>query len=51
MAAFDTEARRVLRPMFWLSVFEDPYVDPENARAVAGVGFDMEDPSSNSASD
>jgi len=34
IAVIDAAAKRVLRPMFQLGVFEDPYVDPENARAV-----------------
>ena len=34
MPVIDASARRVLRPMFDLGVFEDPYVDPGNARAV-----------------
>jgi beta-glucosidase len=34
MAAIDTAARRVLKPMFEMGVFENPYVDPEQAKAV-----------------
>jgi len=33
-AVIDTVAKRVLRPMFQMGLFENPYVDPENARAV-----------------
>jgi len=40
LAVIDASVRRVLRPMFQLGVFENPYVDPENARAVvASAGF------------
>jgi beta-glucosidase len=40
MAVIDTVARRVLRPIFQLGLFENPYVDPERARAtVAGAEF------------
>ena len=39
-ALIDAAVRRVLRPMFQLGVFENPYVDPENARiTVASEGF------------
>jgi beta-glucosidase len=33
MAVIDTAARRVLRPAFLMGLFEDPYVDPEKAKA------------------
>ncbi|MCX6538393.1 MAG: glycoside hydrolase family 3 C-terminal domain-containing protein [Acidobacteria bacterium] len=33
MAVIDTVARRVLRPMFQLGLFENPYVDPDRAKA------------------
>ena len=33
MAVVDAAARRILRPMFQLGMFENPYVDPEQARA------------------
>ena len=36
MAVIDTVARRVLRPIFQLGLFENPYVDPDNAKATAG---------------
>ncbi len=36
MAVIDTVARRVLRPVFQLGLFENPYVDPERAKATAG---------------
>ncbi len=36
MAVIDTVARRVLRPIFQLGLFENPYVDPERAKATAG---------------
>ena len=40
IAVIDASVRRVLRPMFQLGVFEDPYVDPENARnVVASAAF------------
>lgn len=40
MAVLDAAARRILRPIFELGLFEDPYVDPEHARAtVAGEPF------------
>jgi beta-glucosidase len=40
MAVIDTVARRVLRPIFQLGLFENPYVDPDRARAtVAGAEF------------
>ena len=40
MAVIDTVARRVLRPIFQLGLFENPYVDPERAKAtVAGAEF------------
>lgn len=40
MAVIDASARRILRPMFQLGMFEDPYVDPESARStVAGGSF------------
>lgn len=32
----DASARRVLRAMFRLGLFENPYVDPEAAKAIAG---------------
>jgi beta-glucosidase len=34
MAVIDTSARRVLKAMFQLGVFENPYVDPERAKSV-----------------
>jgi beta-glucosidase len=34
MAVIDTVARRVLRPIFQLGLFENPYVDPERAKAM-----------------
>jgi beta-glucosidase len=33
-AVIDTAARRILKPMFQLGVFENPYVDPAKAKAV-----------------
>jgi beta-glucosidase len=33
MAVIDASMRRILRPMFQLGMFEDPYVDPEYARS------------------
>ncbi|MGD0777061.1 MAG: glycoside hydrolase family 3 N-terminal domain-containing protein [Candidatus Solibacter sp.] len=33
MALIDASMRRILRPMFQLGIFEDPYVDPEYARS------------------
>ena len=33
MAVIDTVARRVLRPIFQLGMFENPYVDPDSAKA------------------
>jgi beta-glucosidase len=36
MAVIDTAARRVLRPIFRLGLFENPYVDPERAKVTAG---------------
>jgi beta-glucosidase len=33
MALIDASMRRILRPMFQLGMFEDPYVDPEYARS------------------
>jgi beta-glucosidase len=33
MAVIDTSARRILRAMFQLGVFENPYVDPERAKS------------------
>ena len=40
MAVIDTVARRVLRPIFQLGLFENPYVDPERAKAtVASAEF------------
>jgi beta-glucosidase len=32
----DASARRILRVMFQLGLFEDPYVNPENAKAIVG---------------
>jgi len=32
MAVIDLSARRILRPMFQMGLFENPYVDPENAK-------------------
>jgi len=32
----DASLRRILRPMFQLGLFENPYVDPARARAIAG---------------
>ena len=32
MAVVDAAARRILRPMFQLGLFENPYVDPEQAK-------------------
>jgi beta-glucosidase len=34
MPVIDLVARRVLKPVFQLGLFENPYVDPENARTV-----------------
>ncbi len=40
MAVIDASVRRILRPMFQLGMFENPYVDPELARStVAGDKF------------
>ena len=40
MTVIDTVARRVLRPTFRLGLFENPYVDPERAKAtVASAEF------------
>jgi len=40
MTVIDTVARRVLRPIFRLGLFENPYVDPERAKAtVASAEF------------
>ena len=40
MAVIDAAARRILRPVFQLGLFEDPYVDPDRARTiVAGDEF------------
>jgi beta-glucosidase len=40
MAVIDASMRRILRPMFQLGMFEDPYVDPEYASsAVASEQF------------
>jgi beta-glucosidase len=36
MAVVDAAARRILRPAFQLGLFENPYVDPERAKAIAG---------------
>ncbi len=36
MTVIDTVARRALGPMFRLGLFEDPYVDPDKAKATAG---------------
>jgi beta-glucosidase len=36
VALVDAAARRALTPIFQLGLFENPYVDPENAKAVAG---------------
>ncbi len=33
MAVVDMAARRILRPAFLMGLFEDPYVDPEKAKA------------------
>ena len=37
MAVIDTVARRVLRPIFQLGLFENPYVDPERAKATVAT--------------
>ncbi len=34
LSRLDVSARRVLKPMFQLGVFENPYVDPERARTL-----------------
>lgn len=40
MAVVDIAARRILRPMFQMGLFENPYVDPERAKAtVASESF------------
>jgi beta-glucosidase len=40
MAVIDASMRRILRPMFQLGMFEDPYVDPEYAKStVASAKF------------
>jgi beta-glucosidase len=40
MAVIDTVARRTLRPIFQLGLFENPYVDPERAKStVASAEF------------
>jgi beta-glucosidase len=36
MAVLDLAARRILRPAFQLGLFENPYVDPEQARTIVG---------------
>jgi beta-glucosidase len=36
VALIDAAARRALKPIFQLGLFENPYVDPDHARAVAG---------------
>ena len=36
MAVIDAAARRILRPMFQLGVFENPYVDPEQRQGDGG---------------
>jgi beta-glucosidase len=36
MAVVDRAARRILRPVFQLGLFENPYVDPEQAQATVG---------------
>ena len=41
IAVIDASVRRVLRPMFQLGVFEAPYVDPENARAVVASAANL----------
>ncbi len=35
-ARLDQSARRALKPMFQLGMFENPYVDPERAKALVG---------------
>jgi beta-glucosidase len=37
MAVIDRAARRILRPAFQMGLFENPYVDPEQAKSVAGA--------------
>ena len=37
MAVIDAAARRVLRPIFQLGLFENPYVDPEHAQGHGGA--------------
>jgi beta-glucosidase len=37
MVVIDTVARRVLRPIFQLGLFEDPYVDPNSAKATVAT--------------
>lgn len=40
IALLDTATRRILRPIFQLGLFEDPYVDPAKAKTtVASEGF------------
>ncbi len=40
VALIDAAAKRALKPIFQLGLFEDPYVDPENAKAtVASAEF------------
>jgi beta-glucosidase len=36
VALIDAAARRALKPIFQLGLFENPYVDPDNAKATAG---------------
>ncbi len=36
VALIDAAARRALKPIFQLGLFEDPYVDPDDAKATAG---------------
>jgi len=42
MAVIDASARRTLRPMFQMGLFEDPYVDPENAKNTVASGKFLE---------
>jgi beta-glucosidase len=40
MAVIDAAARRILKPMFQMGMFEDPYVDPQRAKTlVASKAF------------
>lgn len=42
MAIIDASMRRILRPMFQLGMFENPYVDPEAAKATVASDKSLE---------